>query len=78
MQYDNEAIHHQLTRLEQLLEAKILSEYLTIKEASLLLKCSKSTIRKMLKNGDIPFSRLNSSIKSNILIKRSELLKVVK
>jgi len=77
MQY-NEAIQIQLNRITRLLEAKLLPEYLTIKESSQLLKCSQSTIRKMLKNGDIPFSRLNSSIKSSVLIKRSELLKVVK
>ncbi|MBC8197736.1 MAG: helix-turn-helix domain-containing protein [Candidatus Marinimicrobia bacterium] len=77
MQY-NEAIQLQLNRITRLLESKLLPEYLTIKESSQLLKCSQSTIRKMLKNGDIPFSRLNSSIKSSVLIKRSELLKVVK
>ena len=78
MKYDNEAIHRQLTRLERLLESKLMPEYLTIKEASQFLKCSQSTIRKMLKNGDIPFSRLNSSIKSNILIRRTDIMKLVK
>ncbi len=78
MNPEQDNIQMQLTRLERLLEAKLLPEYLTITESAELLRCSKSKIRLLLKDGELNFTRIGSSIKSNILIRRKDIMKLVK
>jgi len=72
-----EDITSRLERIEKILQSKILPEFLTISETSELLRCSDSKVRALLKSGELPFSRLGSSLKSNVLIKRIDVLELV-
>lgn len=78
MNPEQDNIQMQLNRITRLLEAKSLSEYLTITESAELLRCSKSKIRLLLKDGELNFTRVGSSIKSNVIIRRLDLLKLLK
>jgi excisionase family DNA binding protein len=73
----NEEIASRLSRIESILECKLVQQYLTIPEAAEMLRCSRTTIRRMMADGSLPFSRLNGSSKSSILIRRRDLLKSV-
>jgi len=77
MQY-NEAIQIQLNRITRLLESKLLPEFLTVSESAELLRCSKKHIRNLTANGSLKFTRIGSSIKSNILIRRKDIMKLAK
>jgi len=52
---------------------KTVPEHLTVKETAKLLRCSQSKIRDLIRLGDLKFIRLGKSEKSTILIKRSEI-----
>lgn len=78
MSLEQNNIQLQLNRITRLLEAKLLPEFLTVSESAELLRCSKSKIRTLLRDAQLPFTRIGSSIKCNILIKYSDLKKVVK
>ena len=71
-------IQLRLKRIERLLESKLLPEFLTITESAEFLRCSKSKIRTLLRDAQLPFARIGSSIKSNILIRRTDIMKLVK
>ena len=76
--FEHDTIQTQLNRITRLLESKLMPEYFTIKETSEFLKCSESHIRKLTSNGELKFYRIGNSSKSNILIKKSDLLGMVK
>ena len=71
-------IQLRLKRIERLLESKLLPEFLTITESAEFLRCSKSKIRTLLRDAQLPFTRIGSNIKSNILIRRTDIMKLVK
>ncbi|MBT3634131.1 MAG: helix-turn-helix domain-containing protein [Candidatus Marinimicrobia bacterium] len=73
----NEEIASRLSRIESMLECKLVQQYFTIQEAAELLRCSRTTIRRMMADGSLQFSRLNGSSKSSILFRRRDLLKSV-
>jgi excisionase family DNA binding protein len=73
-----EALLAKLDKIESLLEVRILPEFLTVKDAAKLLRCSDSKIRVMLRDGQLKFSRLSDSVKGTILIKRKDIKKLMK
>lgn len=73
-----EILESKLDKLTNLLEDKFQREFLTVKETAELLRCGQSSIRDKMRNGIIPFRRLGSSIKATVLIKRSDLQKLLR
>jgi len=73
----NEGIESRLSRMESMLEKKLIQQYFTISEASELLRCSETTIRRMINENRLPFKRLSSTVKSTILIRRRDLLGIL-
>ncbi len=78
MNSDIQLIIDRLNRIEDLLESKISSKFLTINESAEFLRCSKSKIRILLKSGDLQFVRTGSTLNSTKLIKKRDLLKLIR
>lgn len=53
-------------------------EFYTVLEASGLLRCSTSLIRDKMRHGELPFQRLGNSETSPILIRRNDILGMLK
>ena len=73
----NEGIESRFSRMESMMEKKLIQQYFTISEASELLRCSETTIRRMINENRLPFSRLKGSVKSSILIRRCDLFGIL-
>ena len=73
-----EILESKLDILTYLLEGKFQREFLTVIETAELLRCDRSSIRDKMRNGLIPFSRLGTSTKATILIKRADLRELLK
>ncbi len=72
-----EKVYSILERIESMLETQINPEYITIKEASGLLRCSNTKIRRMINSGELPFSRVGDSEKCTILIKVKDIRTII-
>jgi excisionase family DNA binding protein len=70
-------IESRFSRMESMMEKKLVQQYFTISEASELLRCSETTIRRMINENRLPFKRLSSTVKSTILIRRRDLLGIL-
>ena len=77
MQLDTEQILTHLQNIQTMLERRIQPEFMTIKEASEYLRCSPSSIRRMLNRGDLPFCRVGDSEKSTILIRYKDIKLII-
>jgi excisionase family DNA binding protein len=66
-----------LSRMALMMENQMIQEFYTVSEASELLRCSKATIRRMINDNRLPFSRLKGSVKSKIVIHRRDLLQSI-
>jgi len=73
-----EILESKLDILTYLLEGKFQRGFLTVIETAELLRCDQSSIRDKMRNGLIPFSRLGTSTKATILIKRADLRELLK
>ena len=72
-----ERLEIKLDTLFALIDGKT-QEYFTVKEMAELLRCGQSSIRDKLRIGIIPFSRLGTSTKATILIKRADVRELLK
>lgn len=70
-----EYIDKKFLKLENLIESRISTEFLTIKESAIYFRLSVSGLRDLLYKGKIPFYRINESDRSTILLKRKDLKK---
>jgi len=70
-----EYIDKRFQKLENLIESRISTEFLTIKESAAYFRVSVSGLRDLLYKGKIPFYRINESDRSTILLKRKDLKK---
>ena len=70
-----EYIDEKFQKLENLIESRISTEFLTIKESAIYFRLSVSGLRDLLYKGKIPFYRINESDRSTILLKRKDLKK---
>jgi excisionase family DNA binding protein len=77
MQIDAKQILTHLQHIQTMLESRIQPEFMTIKEASEYLRCSPSSIRRMLNKGDLPFYRAGNSEKCTILIKYKNIKSII-
>jgi len=66
-----------IENIETILEGKIHSDFMTIKESAIYARCSAATIREIIRSGQLRYSRINESPKSTILIKRDDLKKFI-
>lgn len=77
MNSELQSIASRLNRIESMLETKLQPEFLTIIEASELLRCSKSKVRDLIRNGELPFCRVGCSVKGTILIRLKDIKRVL-
>lgn len=73
-----ETLEIKLDSILAIIEGKFQLEYLTVSETSDLLRCSVSLIRDRLRLGKLPFQRLGDSETSLILIRRSDVMEMLK
>jgi excisionase family DNA binding protein len=66
-------IKSQLDRIEYYFKNTFIPEFLTIKEAAILLRVSQSTIRRLFDSGEIKYFKINDSKNSKIIIERQEI-----
>ena len=77
MHTNYEQILTRLQHIEAMLECRVQPTYLTIREASEYLRCSPSSIRRMLNKADLPFCRVGESDRCTILILYSDIQSII-